>query len=135
MSAAVPVSGRKPRTRTPVRYHCEVDDWDFDPRYTDGRCPICGWAPEGAPTAPAWLVAARKFEWELTGLFVLAIVLLLLGGLVAHAAGYRVPFLSSPATQAAPATTASGARTTKSPSPGPGRSPSSKASPSPSPTH
>jgi hypothetical protein len=28
--------------------HCPVDDWDFRPLYTDGVCPLCGWAPEGA---------------------------------------------------------------------------------------
>jgi hypothetical protein len=26
---------------------CPTDDWAFPPRYTGGRCPICGWAPEG----------------------------------------------------------------------------------------
>jgi hypothetical protein len=23
---------------------CPTDDWVFPPRYTEGRCPICGWA-------------------------------------------------------------------------------------------
>jgi len=127
VSAAVPM----PRPRN--RYHCELDNWTFDARYTDGRCPICGWAPEGAPTAPGWLVAARRFEWELTGLVALMVVLLVLGALVAHAAGYRIPLLSGPV-QAAPASqVASPARTTKA-SPGPKSSPSRSVKPSASPS-
>ena len=115
--------------RARIRYHCELDDWTFDPRYTDGHCPICGWAPEGAPTAPRWLVAARKFEWELTGLVVLLVVLVILGALVAHAAGYRIPLLSPPAHAAAGA--ASPARTTTtSPSPHASVRPSTSAKPS-----
>ena len=30
-----------------VRVHCEFDDWDFSPRFTDGVCPLCGWEPPG----------------------------------------------------------------------------------------
>ena len=100
--------------RAPVRFHCELDDWTFDPRYTDGRCPICGWQPAGAPAAPAWLAAARKFEWELTGLFVLLIVLAVLGMVVATAAGYRFPLVPAHHPAAAAATTASGARPAQS---------------------
>jgi len=125
MSAAVPM----PRPRN--RYHCELDDWTFDARYTDGKCPICGWAPEGAPTAPGWLVAARRFEWELTGLVVLMVVLVVLGAVVAHAAGYRIPLLSPPAA-AAPAQVASPARTSATPSGNHSSSPPAKARPSPS---
>jgi hypothetical protein len=105
--------------RGPVRAYCELDRWSFDPRYTDGKCPICGWAPPGAPSAPAWLAAARRFEWELTGLVLLLIVLVVLGVLVARSAGYRLPvFTSHPppaaATQASPARTA---HTSPSPTP------------------
>lgn len=96
--------------RAPVRFHCELDDWTFDPRYTDGRCPICGWQPAGAPAAPAWLAAARKFEWELTGLFVLLVVLAVLGVVVASAAGYRFPLVPARPPAATAATAASGAR-------------------------
>ena len=112
------------------RYFCELDGWTFDARYTDGRCPICGWAPDGAPTAPGWLVAARRFEWELSGLVALVVVLFVLGALVAHAAGYRLPLLNAPA-PAAPATAASGART---PAPAPKHTPSPTSRPSASPT-
>jgi hypothetical protein len=69
------------------RVHCEVDDWTFDPRYTQGRCPICGWVPEGAPVAPRWLALVNRLDWDMLGLFLLADVLVLLGLIVAHAAG------------------------------------------------
>jgi hypothetical protein len=74
------------RPRTVTRY-CEKDRWRFDPRYTQGRCPICGWTPEGAPKAPRWLAIANRLDWEMLGLLLLADVLVLLGLIVAHAAG------------------------------------------------
>ena len=100
--------------RATVRAYCELDKWSFDPRYTDGRCPICGWVPPGAVSAPAWLAAARKFEWELAGLVLLLVVLVILGVAVARAAGYRLPMFNShpPATVA---TQASAARTAHAP--------------------
>lgn len=75
------------RARRPTRYHCEADGWTFDPRYTQGRCPICGWKPDGAPSAPGWLAILNRFDWDMVGLFVLADVLVLLGLIVAHAVG------------------------------------------------
>lgn len=97
------------RTRTE---YCELDRWSFDPRYTDGRCPICGWAPEGAPTAPPWLMIARRVDWQLISLFALAIFLVVLGLIVAHAVGFSLasPHSYSPSTIASGARTASAAR-------------------------
>lgn len=82
---------RAGRAGASVREFCEVDRWSFDPRYTEGRCPICGWQPDGAPSAPAWLTLARRVEWELLGLIVLFIVLVVLGLIVARAAGMALP--------------------------------------------
>src|SRR5689334_18483745 len=73
--------------RRRTRVHCDLDDWTFDPRYTQGRCPICGWVPEDAPAAPRWLALVNRLDWDLLGLFLLADVLVLLGLVVAHAAG------------------------------------------------
>jgi hypothetical protein len=70
-----------------VAAYCERDRWRFDPRYTQGRCPICGWKPEGAPDAPRWLAIANRLDWEMLGLLMLADVLVLLGLMVARAAG------------------------------------------------
>ena len=123
------VAARTPRPPRVVRAHCELDDWWFDPRYTDGRCPICGWQAPGAASAPLWLAAARRFEWELTGLVALLAVLVVLGVLVAGAAGYRLP-LFGPHRPAAPVTqVASGARAKATPA-HPSPKPSAKASPS-----
>jgi hypothetical protein len=72
---------------TMVRARCEADDWSFDPRYTQGRCPICGWAPEGAPDAPRWLALVNRMDWQMIGLWALVDVLVLLGLIVAHATG------------------------------------------------
>lgn len=90
------------RKRGRPKAYCELDDWTFDPRYTDGRCPICGWIAPNAPNAPVWLTLARRFEWELGGLVVLMAVLVLLAVAVMHAAGYRMPLIGAPV-HAAPA--------------------------------
>jgi hypothetical protein len=70
------------------RLHCPIDDWDFDARYTEGACPICGWRPEGlAYAAPLWMRVFRALDWELVGLLVMVLLLVLLGILVERAAG------------------------------------------------
>ena len=110
------------------RAHCELDQWSFDPRYTDGKCPICGWAPPGAPSVPAWLALARKLEWEIAGLVLLAVVLVILGVVVARAAGYQLPVFA----MHAPA--ANGASQVASPARSTSASPSPSHHPSPSPS-
>lgn len=68
-------------------FHCDLDNWDFDARLTDGVCPICGWAPDGAlPPVPAWLQQLRRVQWDFVGLVLLAAFLLVMGVLVAQAA-------------------------------------------------
>lgn len=75
------------RPPLPRRIRCETDAWSFDPRYTQGRCPICGWAPEGAPTAPRWLALVNRMDWHMIGLVFMTDLLVLLGLLVASATG------------------------------------------------
>lgn len=75
------------RARRVNRFRCEADGWTFDARYTQGRCPICGWAPEGAPNAPRWLATVNRMDWQMIGLVFLADVLVLLGLIVANATG------------------------------------------------
>lgn len=106
----------RPRRKS-VRAYCDLDSWSFDPRYTDGKCPICGWVAPGAPTAPLWLVLARRFEWEMAGLVALMAVLAVLALGVIHAAGYRVPWPGVPARAGVPAGVASPARVRSSTSP------------------
>lgn len=67
--------------------HCELDDWDFDPRYTEGVCPICGWQPEAAAPAPRWLLLSRRVPWDLVLLLAVLFVAVFLGMIVAEAAG------------------------------------------------
>lgn len=68
-------------------FHCELDDWDFDARLTDGVCPICGWAPEGAlQPLPPWAQQLQRIQWDFVGLLILAAFLLVMGILVAQAA-------------------------------------------------
>jgi len=38
---------------------CPVDSWAFRPRYTDGRCPLCGWE---APGATVRLPLSRRID-------------------------------------------------------------------------
>jgi hypothetical protein len=75
------------KPRPPERVHCETDDWTFDPRYTQGRCPICGWTPKGVASAPRWLALVNRLDWDILGLLLLADVLVLFGLIVAHASG------------------------------------------------
>jgi hypothetical protein len=125
-------AARLRKRRRPPRAFCELDGWSFDPRYTEGRCPICGWVAPGAPEAPWWLVLARRFEWEIAGLVVLMAVLALTAIAVVHAAGYRIPWFGAPV-HAAPATSiASQARSAGSPSPAAHNSQSPEPSSSPS---
>ena len=73
---------------TVAKLHCELDDWWFDARYTDGACPICGWRPEGvAFAAPLWLRTARRTDWELVSLLVTVALLIVLGIFVERTAG------------------------------------------------
>lgn len=121
---------KKPPT---TRAFCEVDGWSFDPRYTEGKCPICGWIAPGAPDAPLWLTLARRFEWEVGGLLVLLAVLAVIGLAAVHAAGYRIPWFGA-TVHAAPGIVASQARTQASPSPSPSSHASPPATPSSSPS-
>lgn len=66
------------------RAHCPVDDWTFDPRYTDGVCPLCGWRPPGAPIEPP--VSARiDWFWPTVGLMAAVSILMAVLVLVAYA--------------------------------------------------
>lgn len=77
--------------KSPARktLHCVNDDWDFDPRYTGGVCPICGWGP--GPTPPTQVEALlRKVPWDYVLLGVLGLILVALGILVGMAAQVNI---------------------------------------------
>ena len=113
------VARMRNRRRPRQTAYCELDDWTFDPRYTEGRCPICGWVAPNAPNAPTWLILARRFEWQLGGLLALLVVLTLLAVAVMHAAGYRLPWFGAPVHAAPVSGVASHARTSPAVHPSP----------------
>jgi len=86
MALSLPLS--KSTSSRAKKAHCEVDDWDFDPRLTDGVCPICGWRPELAAVAqPHWIASVERVPWDLVLLFVVFVGLTVMGvivGLAAH---------------------------------------------------
>lgn len=102
----------QPVRKRSARVRCETDDWTFDPRYTNGKCPICGWAPEGVPTAPRWLAVSNRVDWQMVGLFMLVDVLFMLGLIVAHSVGLITghPILGVPSSHPGGAVVASSAR-------------------------
>ena len=122
-------ASRLMKRRRATRAYCELDDWRFDPRYTEGKCPICGWVAPDVQSAPLWLTLARRFEWELAGLLVLLVLLVLAAAAVTQAAGYRLPGLSTPVHAAPGAGLPSPART-KAPLTSPTARPSVKPTPS-----
>ena len=75
--------------RAKTTLHCPGDDWDFDPRYTEGVCPICGWGP-GKPAEEAWLVQLRALPWDYIALAVFAIVLVIVGVIVGIAGNVNI---------------------------------------------
>jgi hypothetical protein len=59
--------------------HCPIDDWDFDARYTDGVCPLCGWRPSGPPVeAPR----AARIDWFWPTVLLMLVASVLMGVLV-----------------------------------------------------
>jgi hypothetical protein len=63
--------------------YCSLDDWYFDPRFTEGKCPICGWAPDNAVAVrPEWEATLRRLPWDYIFLGVLFVGLVVLGIIV-----------------------------------------------------
>lgn len=70
------------------KIHCDLDDWDFDPRYTGGACPICGWTPPGAIRGKTALMSRlERIPLDYIALGLLGFVLVVLGVMVLIAAG------------------------------------------------
>jgi hypothetical protein len=67
---------------TVTRVHCEFDDWDFAPQFTDGVCPLCGWQPEGFEADPP---LSQRIDWFMIMLVVVVLASLLMGILVLRA--------------------------------------------------
>jgi len=65
-----------------TRVHCEFDDWDFAPQFTDGVCPLCGWQPEGFEADPP---LSQRLDWFTIMLAVVVVASVLMGILVLRA--------------------------------------------------
>ena len=65
-----------------VRVHCEFDDWDFAPRFTDGVCPLCGWRPDGIVEEPSLV---ERMDWFMVMLVAVVLASIIMGILVVHA--------------------------------------------------
>jgi hypothetical protein len=65
-----------------VRVHCDFDDWDFAPQFTDGVCPLCGWRPEdNVFDRPL----SQQVDWFMVMLVVVVLASILMGILVLRA--------------------------------------------------
>ena len=57
---------------------CPIDSWPFRPRYTDGRCPLCGWEPPGTVVRLPLSRRVDTFGWMALGLVMMSIVMAVL---------------------------------------------------------
>jgi hypothetical protein len=46
-AAGAVAAARRRRADRNAQAICPTDSWAFTPLYTDGVCPLCGWAPQG----------------------------------------------------------------------------------------
>lgn len=58
--------------------HCPTDDFDFRPQYTNGRCPLCGWRPEGKRIDPPRLAHVDWFWPALIMMLALSVLMAIL---------------------------------------------------------
>jgi len=65
---------------------CPIDKRAFTPLYTDGACPLCGWAPDGYVHATPFLTPYDRY-WGAMGAIAAVSVLMGVVVLVAFAKG------------------------------------------------
>lgn len=61
---------------------CPNDGWAFDPRYTEGSCPLCAWRPPVPAIRPPLVT---RIDWFWPALAALVVVSILMATLVIHA--------------------------------------------------
>jgi hypothetical protein len=61
-----------------ARAICPTDHWAFRPRYTDGRCPLCGWEPPGVIVRLPMSRRIDTFGWMSMALGAVSLIMLLL---------------------------------------------------------
>lgn len=67
------------RRRADAHAHaiCPVDALEFTPLYTEGRCPLCGWIPEGYVYARSPLSRYERYWGAMGAIAVISLVMLL----------------------------------------------------------
>jgi hypothetical protein len=72
------VTWREVRRAADVQAICPVDSWPFRPRYTEGRCPLCGWEAPGAVVRLPLSRRLDSFSWMALSLIGLSVLMLIL---------------------------------------------------------
>jgi hypothetical protein len=72
------LSWREARRSVDVQVVCPVDSWPFRARYTDGRCPLCGWEAPGAVVSLPLSRRIDSFSWMALSLIAVSAVMLVL---------------------------------------------------------
>ncbi len=72
---AAPAARRRRQADLRARAICPVDSWTFTPLYSDGRCPLCGWKPEGYVYAPPPLTPYERYWGALGGILATSVAM------------------------------------------------------------
>ena len=60
-----------------ARAICPVDSWAFTPLYTDGHCPLCGWAPDGYVHTKPPLTSYERYWGAMAGITAMSLLMLI----------------------------------------------------------
>jgi hypothetical protein len=60
---------------------CPGDDFEFRPYYSDGVCPLCGWAPAGVIVGRPW---SQRLDWLVVAVGALVLFAVLMTVLVVN---------------------------------------------------
>jgi hypothetical protein len=69
------VQQRRRRADARGKAICPVDSWTFTPLYTKGKCPLCGWQPEGYVYAPPFLAPYERYWGALGGILATSVLM------------------------------------------------------------
>ena len=68
-------AARATRGDSRARAICPTDSWAFTPLYTNGSCPLCGWAPDGYAYRPPLFTPYERYWGALAGIAALSVVM------------------------------------------------------------
>ncbi|HEV7677968.1 MAG TPA: hypothetical protein VGQ42_05335 [Candidatus Dormibacteraeota bacterium] len=74
---SAPAALTRSRADRRARAVCPVDSWAFAPAYTDGRCPLCGWAPQGYVYSPPLLTPYDRYWAAMAGIAAISVIMLI----------------------------------------------------------